>query len=111
MENRRAMQRFYLHLMSIVNVNSEKPESKMNSQYAVAENICAGGVYLRAIQPLGLNTKVKVEIFLPVQEYMISMYKNISLIKISGKVVRKDDAGMAIEFDKNYSISPLLWLD
>lgn len=87
---------------------SDNSGSTTNCQYAVAENICAGGVYLRIFEPLKLHTKVKVEIFLPMQEYMLSMYKSISLIKLSGKVVRKDHCGMAVEFDKDYSISPLL---
>ena len=105
MENRRAMQRFFLNLVSIVKVSEEKRELKSKYQYAIAENICAGGVYLRTFQPLGLNTKVMIELFLPVQEYLFPVQKNISLIKVSGTVIRSENAGMAVKFDKEYSRS------
>lgn len=107
MENRRAMQRFILKLVSIVSVDGENPEIKMNHQYAIAENICAGGVYLKTCKPLELKTRVKIKVFLPVPKNTVPFYKNISLIKVAGEVVRNDVFGMAVKFDKKYSITPL----
>ncbi len=96
-----------MNLVSLIRVldDDNGPEIK---KYAVTENVCAGGVYLRTCQPLDLQAKVFIEIFLPVRDYKIAMKIKFSIIRISGRVIRRNGEGMAIEFDKEYSITPIV---
>ena len=53
-----------------------------------------------------LGTKVKIEVTLPLDDERKEKKKG-SLIKVSGKVIRINEKGMAITFDENYKILPL----
>jgi hypothetical protein len=53
---------------------------------------------------MSVGTDVKLDIILPLDK-LHKLGGKISRIKVSGSVIRTDQQGMAICFDKNYKIS------
>ena len=79
--------------------------SKQESLELMTSNICSGGAFFKTEKPLSIGTDVKLNIILP-----LNKFKNVngktSHINISGSVIRTDQQGMAICFDKRYKITP-----
>jgi Tfp pilus assembly protein PilZ len=103
MHEQRSMERFSLELKARVSLKSNDRDRKWID--VLTRNICAGGSFLRTRQPFPLGTRVNVEVFLPLKEKKFSLKD--SLIKISGVVIRTEEAGMALRFDDEYQILPL----
>jgi Tfp pilus assembly protein PilZ len=97
------MERFSLELKARVSLKNNDRDRKWVN--VLTSNICAGGTFLRTRRPLPVGTRVNLEVFLPLREKKSSL-KN-SLIKISGVVIRSEEAGMALRFDDEYQILPL----
>ena len=97
------MERFSLELKARVSLKSNNRDQKWVD--VLTRNICAGGTFLRTRQPFPVGARVNLEVFLPLREKKPSL-KN-SLIKISGVVIRSEEAGMALRFDDEYQILPL----
>ena len=97
------MERFSLELKARVSLRNKDKDRKWVN--VLTSNICAGGTFLRTRQPFPVGTRVNVEVVLPIREKK-SWLKN-SLIKISGVVIRSEEAGMALRFDDEYRILPL----
>ncbi len=104
MHEQRSIQRFNLELTSSVSLGNPHNNGKWIS--VMTSNISAGGTFLRTPQPLPVGTRVNLEVVLPLREKR-SWLKN-SLIIISGVVIRTEEAGMALRFDDEYQILPLL---
>lgn len=103
--DRRRIERFSLELptyLSIVDRN-KKPKSLE----LITSNICSGGAYFKTEKPLSVETDVKLDIILPLDKFK-NVKGKISHIEVSGSVIRTDQKGMAICFDKRYKISPYL---
>ena len=100
---RRKMERFLLELPTslLVTSQSEKPESIE----LVTSNVCAGGAFFKTDKPLTVGTDVKSAIILPLDKFE-NVKNKISYIDVSGSVIRTDQQGMAICFDKKYKIFP-----
>jgi Tfp pilus assembly protein PilZ len=103
MHEKRSMERFSLELKTRVSLRNKDRDRKWIS--VLTSNICAGGTFLRTRQPFPVGARVNVEVVLPLREKK-SWLKN-SLIKISGMVIRSEEAGMALRFDDEYQILPL----
>ncbi len=105
-ENRRAMERFNLNLLSFVRVENKESEHE-TPNFMIAVNICSDGAFLKTDKPLAVNTRVQVDFFLIINGIKPETNKKMSLVEVSGRVIRLEKKGMAVKFDKNYRIWPL----
>ena len=71
----------------------------------MTSNICAGGGFFKTEKPLSAGTEVEIDLILPLDKFK-NVKGKTSHINISGSVIRTDQQGMAICFDKRYRISP-----
>ena len=97
------MERFSLELKARVSLKNNDRDRKWVN--VLTSNICAGGTFLRTRQPFPVGTRVNLEVVLPLRKKKSSLKD--SLIKISGMVIRTEEAGMALRFDDEYQILPL----
>jgi len=100
---KRKMERFSLELptyLSIVNKGEKRKSLKF-----ITSNICSGGAFFKTEKPLSIGTDVKLNIILPLDKFKNVKSKRSS-IYVSGSVIRTDQQGMAICFDKRYKITP-----
>ena len=71
-------------------------------------DICAGGAFFHTDQPLPEGTDVKIDLVLSLEEIKkLREDTSHAYIKIKGKVIRSESAGMAVCFNRNYKIQPL----
>ena len=100
---KRKMERFNLELPALLSMNEER-----GSQRAVEfmiSNICSGGAFFRTDKPLSVGTHVKMDLILPLERFNKTGGKK-SRVDVAGSVVRAEEHGMAVCFDKKYHISP-----
>ncbi len=103
-ENKRTMERFDLNLPAYLTRSSQQGSEETIE--LETSDICAGGAFFRTDKPLPIGTEVDVDVVLPLDE-LKKLRGDKVLIKVSGSVVRIDDEGIAVSFDKKYSLSPL----
>jgi hypothetical protein len=101
--NRRKMERFDLKLPTTLFWTGEG--KKQESIELTTQNICAGGTYLMTNSPLPKGTKVKMGVTLQLDKSS-EPKRRLSIIDVSGHVLRTDHHGMAICFDREYKILP-----
>ncbi|PKN24501.1 MAG: hypothetical protein CVU64_22030 [Deltaproteobacteria bacterium HGW-Deltaproteobacteria-21] len=73
----------------------------------MTSDLCSGGAFFYTNQSLPEGTKVKVDLLLPLGglKKLISEYDH-AYIEVTGTVIRREPRGMAVCFNKNYSIHP-----
>ncbi len=71
----------------------------------MTSNICSGDAFSKTEKPLSVGTDVKREIILPLVKSK-NVKCNRSSIYVAGSVIRSDQQGMAVCFDKKYHILP-----
>jgi hypothetical protein len=100
---KRKMERFSLKLPAKLAWTGK--DNKPEHLEQVTSNICAGGAFFETQKPLSVGTDVKINIILPLEKF-----KNLKLkrshIRVSGSVIRTDQQGMAVCFDKKFHIVP-----
>ena len=67
-------------------------------------NVCAGGAYFRTTYPLPSGTNVSVSLFLPGSGSTMDHVE--STIELTGHILRSNDNGMAVSFNRSYKLSP-----
>ena len=100
---KRKMERFSLELPARLTWSGK--DKRHESMEQLTSNICAGGAFFKTQKPLLIGTDLKIIITLPLKKYK-NIKSKISYIRVSGSVIRMDQQGMAIRFDKKYKISP-----
>ena len=100
---KRKMERFSLELPARFTWTGK--DKKHESLEQLTSNICAGGAFFKTQKPLPIETDVKINIILPLDKFKNAKLKR-SYINVSGSVIRIDQQGMAICFDKKFLISP-----
>ncbi len=103
MIEKRLMKRFRLRLPASAFIRDDGDQPPMDF---LTSNISGGGAFFHTDEPLPLGAEVNLELILPLDDPGKGKRKG-SLIKVSGKVIRIGDKGMAITFDENYKILPL----
>ena len=101
---KREMERFTLALPALISMMDEN-ENQRAFEFMIS-NICAGGAFFKTNHPLSVGTDVKMDLILPLGKFKTFGRKR-SRVDVSGSVIRTDDQGMAVCFDKNFQISPL----
>lgn len=93
MKERRKLERFDLQLPAEIEVE----RGKKHIRNLFTKNICAGGAFFETLDPLPLDTRVKIDLVAPTRVQII----------VVGSVCRSEPGGMAIRFDKEYKLLPL----
>ena len=101
--DRRKMERFDLKLPTKLFWTGIEREQV--SIELMTSNISAGGAFFKTQQPLSVGTDVKINMELPLNKFKDVRFKR-SYINVLGSVIRIDQQGMAICFDKKYKILP-----
>lgn len=101
--DRRKMERFDLRLPTKLFWEGEDKEQK--SIELMTSNVCAGGAYLMTNRPLPKGTRVKVNLTLQ-SDRPHEIKARLSLVDVLGDVIRTNHQGMAIRFDREYTILP-----
>jgi hypothetical protein len=103
---RRKIGRFSLELPTYLSIINGKINSK--SIKLVTSNICSEGAYFKTEEPLLVKTEVKLDIIFPLDKFN-NVKGEVSHVEVTGFVIRTDQQGMAICFDKEYKIAPTLY--
>lgn len=95
MEERRKMERYELNLLANIRQDCRQLE-ECCCRYMISSNISSCGAYLCTASPLAKDTRVYIDVFLPDK----SNEGELSLIELKGGVVRSEEGGMAVRFDR-----------
>ncbi len=102
---RRKLGRFRLEIPA--RIETIHPEVRKETHDLLTANISSGGAFFHAKEPLPEGTSVKMEIILPFEKLKeVKNQHKKARIEVTGRVLRSEPKGMAIEFDKNYIIRP-----
>ncbi|RJR44984.1 MAG: hypothetical protein C4576_12530 [Desulfobacteraceae bacterium] len=105
MLEKRKLQRFDLKIPAKVEYLSRNSDG--NVLDLMTSNLCSGGAYIATNQPLPEGTKVKVDLELPLGGIKRVIWEyDYADIRVTGIVIRRESVGMAISFNKDYSIRP-----
>jgi hypothetical protein len=101
--DKRKLERFDLKLPTKLSWLGK--DKKRKSIELMTNNICSGGAYLATDSPLPKGTEIKMDMILKFDRFH-EFRGQQSHIDVSGFVIRTDQQGMAICFDRKYKISP-----
>ena len=103
---KRKVERFDLHVETLLQVKDAK--SKDRSQRLISRDISSDGVFLETGDPLPIGTEVDLSFIVSLNE-LNSHLKNKGVnISTSGKVIRADEQGFAVRFDKQHKVSEFI---
>ena len=97
---KRNMERFDLNLPALLSIKAESGYTRAFE--FMIRDICAGGAFFKTDNPFSVGTDGKMDLIIPLDKFG----SNRSRIDVSGSVIRTEKHGMAVCFDKKYSISP-----
>ena len=100
---RRKEERFDLKLPAKLSWTGE--DNKQESFELMTSNICAGGAYFLTDRPMSEGTEVKIDLILEIDR-LHEIGSRRSHIHVSGSVIRTDQQGVAVCFDRKYKILP-----
>lgn len=115
---RRQQERFNLELQARISYSFVR-EFSDEAIETVAANISSGGAFLATGSPLPLSSKVQIEFLLGLEDLKklkfilpLSVLKSFSgdkvWVKATGVVIRQEEGGVAVIFNQNYQVTPLL---
>lgn len=96
---RRKMERFSLELPVLLSMVDESGIQRAFE--AMTKNICSGGGFFITDKPMSVGTDVKMGLILSINK------EKKAHVDASGSVIRTEEQGIAVRFDKKYNISPL----
>jgi PilZ domain len=104
MREKRKVERFDLQIDTLWNVqNIETVENPM----LVTRDISSTGAFLTTTDPLPVGTDIELNFLLSPQELSNGTKNRKVTIRTFGKVIRTDEEGMAVQFEKFHKISQL----
>jgi hypothetical protein len=98
------MERFSLKLPALLSMMDEN-EKQQTFEFMISD-ICAGGAFFKTDHPLSVGTDVKMDLILPLDKFK-KFGRKRSRVDVSGSVIRTNDKGMAVCFNKKFRITPL----
>ena len=109
MKNERCkMDRFSLALYSRIRACSNGRTSKTMELITSSDCVCAAGAFFKTADPLPIGTRVFLNLVLEVPRDGGQPPRRLTDIQVSGRVVRLEYSGMAIKFENNYQMKPLV---
>jgi PilZ domain len=101
---RRKMERFSLELPALLSMMDESGIHK--SLDVMTKNICSDGAFFITYTPMSVGTDVKMDLILSLN--IDDKFNEIKThIDVSGAVIRTEEHGIAVCFDRKPNISPL----
>ena len=114
MKEKRKVERFDLQIETMLNVQDEATNERLPMLLSrdrlpviLSRDISCAGVFLVTDKPLPIGTRLDLNLLLSQHELGSKSKDERINISTCGKVVRTDDRGMAVEFDKLYKISQM----
>jgi hypothetical protein len=102
-EDRRRLQRFDLQASTQIEVQQEDGQRGVLS--FTTRDISSMGAFIETARPLPNGAPVRLELVLPLEMLMRVVGKDgRARIKVRGKVIRVEEGGMAIQFDRKFKI-------
>ena len=103
-KDRRKIERFDLSMSAKIEVvDQDQGRETLN---LMTKDICAGGAFFHTTNPLPKGTQVKL--YLVLDGKFRRLTGRQAHAKVTGMVLRSESIGMAISFDKDYKIIPLV---
>jgi hypothetical protein len=103
MDERRKIERFELQADTRIEVVTG--DGGTNTFATTTKDISCDGAYVTTSRPLPEGAAVKLEMLLSLDMLQrIVGQKGNAKVKVKGKVIRSENGGMAIQFDKKYKI-------
>ncbi|MFW6139167.1 MAG: PilZ domain-containing protein [Spirochaetota bacterium] len=104
-KDRRRYERFQLRTPARMTVMHHRRKKKKTLELH-AHNICAGGAYFPTEHKLEEGTRVHLDLILSIE--MLRKLEGLKgMVRVSGTVVRTDEEGIAVSFDKEYEMVPI----
>ena len=105
MEERRKHKRFKLTLSAKIEVVPRDPQGETKIVGVESDNTGLGGAFFHTPSPLAEGTPVKVDFALHFRRLLFPLNRR-PLLRVQGHVLRLEPTGMAIRFEKRYTIVP-----
>ena len=105
-KERRREQRFDLRLPARLETLSRHPDQTPVVLNLVTRDISSCGAFFPTEGALDIGTRVQVALVLIPERPRTSEVKR-ALIEVTGRVLRKEVMGMAVDFEKGYKLAPL----
>jgi hypothetical protein len=104
MEDRRKLERFELRFPALVVVESQNGEEVVRD--LTTKDVSADGAYLLSSSLLPEGALVRMEFMLAMNSISKSAKENgRARVRVTGRVIRVDDNGIAIRFGNRYKIT------
>ena len=115
-EDRRDQERFSLRLPTRIIAASRTGATPLLE--FVTADISASGAFIATSRPLPIASKVRMEVFLSLEELarlrfilaresLKAWQGERAWVTVTGVVIRVEDNGVAVIFDQNYQLSPI----
>ncbi len=101
---KRKEERFDVQAKSTVFLKDKGPQELKED--LLTSNISTGGLFLKTTSPLPIGTDLEINLVIPIDK-LKKLKGDRALIKVSGSVVRANEDGIAIRFDKECDIKAL----
>ena len=98
MIEKRKVERFDLHVETLLHVHVEGLIERTNR--LISRDISSNGVFLTTNNPLPIGTKVDLIFMIDLPELAINSNIKKTNINTSGRVIRAEEQGFAVEFEK-----------
>jgi len=98
MIEKRKVERFDLHVETILHFHGEGIVERTTR--LISRDISNDGVFLMTNSPLPIGTKVDLIFKINLQQLNINSNNKKANINTSGRVIRTDEQGFAVEFEK-----------
>lgn len=104
-DTQRCGERFCLELPTRISVTSEKGHQQLAE--LLTKDVCAGGAFFSADNPLPPGTEVELNITVPL-DHITGLGGRKSKVRAMGQVIRNVEGGMAVKFDVSYQMLPVM---
>lgn len=101
----RALERFDLELPGLVEI-IDSPQNKVCC-YPMTRDLSGDGGYFHTKNPLAENTRIKIGLIFEINKPKSETGKAHFFLEFTGQVIRAEENGMAVRFDRNYLHMPV----
>jgi Tfp pilus assembly protein PilZ len=105
MMEKRKVERFDLRIETMLHIQDEAGTDKPLVLFS--RDISSDGVFLATDNPLSIGTKVDLNFLLSLDELHGNLKNKVVNISTSGRVIRSEQKGFAVEFEKISKVSQL----
>jgi hypothetical protein len=102
--DRRKYERYSVGLAAKTSLMNDKKKEDPEIFDLFTRDICAGGAFFHALQPIPKGRQVNIDLLFVVNTLKKLAGKTVN-IRVKGKVIRTEARGLAVCFDKGYKIT------